>query len=422
MNIETVLAGKKKRFIEKKHIIGLSVLVIIVVGYGLFGGAKNVVDRTEVKRLTVLQGTLPQLVKAYGKLKSKTARVLTASSNGIVEEIIHYPGEAIKGDSVILRLSNPELTLAVNEAMTELSSKEAELEEFELMTKLRELEIDGDIRRQKLDISNARILKQAKQQLVEKGIVPQYEFQVTEAEFNKHKMVMSFLKEKQTRLEQINQRRVAIRKKQIKQLQLKVDVQQERLDNSNLRSGMDGVVQEIAVEVGQSVITGDKLAVVGGEGDLNAEIMIQQREASLVNIGDEVSINTYGSQGTGKIIRIDPVVTDGKVVVEVKLTGELPSNAKPELTVEASINISTLENVTYIKKTKQFAPNSKVDLFVLDNGGETATKKQVHFGEAAGQYIVVQSGLNKNDKIIFVTNKEKSKVLRDINNIRITND
>ena len=422
MNIDTIIEDKKKRSLRPMILGGLGILFFVVFVSIYMGNDTTSIEKSQVMKLTIQQGNLPKVIKAYGKLRSKTSRLLTAASSGTIEEILHYPGEKVNSESIILRLTNAELTLLVNEAKTELDAKASESEEFRLTSKLVEMENRGEIQKLKLEISDKEMMKEAKKHLLEKGIIPQYEYKIAESDLNKNRLILTFLKEKQSQLQLINEKRINIRLKQFKQQEMKLKVQQELLARSNLRAQMDGILQELLVDIGQSVKAGDKLAMVGSTEELIAEISIQQREAGLIEVNDEVIFNTYGSEGTGKVVRIDPVVTDGRVQVEVQLTGKLPKNARPELTVEASITIDTLNDVLYIKQNKTFTPNSKSNLFILDKNGKQADKKLVHFGDEVGGFIIVKRGLKANDKVVILSDVKKLKDIQEYKTVRIGNE
>ncbi|MFT6834082.1 MAG: HlyD family secretion protein [Francisellaceae bacterium] len=422
MNIDTIIEDKKKRSFLPIVFACIGILFFVVFVSIYMGDDVTVIEKSQVMKLTLKQGDLPKIIKAYGKLRSKNSRLLTAASSGTIEEVLQYPGEKVNSDTIILRLTNNELTLLVNEAKTELDAKASETEEFRLLAKLAEMENIGEVQKLKLEISDMEMMKDAKKHLFEKGIVPEYEYKIAESELNKNKLMLTFLKDKISQLEFINGKRLNIRLKQVKQQEMKLKMQQELLTRSNLRAQMDGILQELLVEVGQSVITGDKLAVVGSTKELIAEISIQQREAGLIEVNDEVIFNTYGSEGTGKVVRINPVVNDGRVLVEVQLTGKLPNNARPELTVQASISIDTLNDVLYIKRNDFFTPNSKLNLFILDKTGKQAHKKLVHFGEEVGDFIIVKRGLKANDKIVILSDIKKLKDIQKYETLRIDNE
>ena len=168
-----------------------------------------------------------------------------------------------------------------------------------------------------------------------------------------------------------------------------------------VRAGIDGVLQALPVELGQSVSIGHQLALVGGTNDLLAIVQIPQRDVQAMLPEMSVSIDTRGGVAQGKVTRIDPVVKDGNVEVEIELIGPLPKNARPSLKVEAKVNLGRLENALYIKSPVNSSANSRLKIFKVDAEESSAQVTWLEFGVKNGQYIEIKSGAKYGEQFIL---------------------
>lgn len=401
-------------------VVAISVAVALAVTFG--SNSREVVNASQIQTHHVLRDDLPVVVKGYGKLKSKRVRVLTASSAGTVEEVLHRPGERVDETSVVIYLANPELSLKVSEAKTVFESKKLELEEYHLTNQLNEMENQSEISQLKMEIEIQEFNLSAKKELVDKGIIALYEYKLIQSSLAKSKLLLSTLEEKANKLATINSRRYAIKREQLKQHEMNFTVQQQLLGKTRVKAGIDGILQEVVVKAGQSVQVGDKLALVGNRDELIAEISIPQRHVNLIELGDHAVLDTYGSAGKGVVKRIDPVVTDGRVIAEVELTGVMPGNARPELTVEASIAIDKIEDALFVEKSRRFAPNTTQSIFRLSDDGRSASRARVEFGQEYGAYVLIEGGLKENDQLLVMASDKVNNKLKDIDIVGIENE
>ena len=111
-----------------------------------------------------------------------------------------------------------------------------------------------------------------------------------------------------------------------------------------MRAGIDGVLQQVPVEVGQRVAPGTNLARVAQPDRLKAVIRVPETQASDVQIGQLGAASTRATAScTGSVSRVDPAVQNGTVTVDIALTGALPKGARPDLTVDGTIELERLE-------------------------------------------------------------------------------
>jgi HlyD family secretion protein len=190
-------------------------------------------------------------------------------------------------------------------------------------------------------------------------------------------------------------------KAKVEQLRALYELKQAQLERLKVRAGVEGVLQEVPVEVGQQVTMGTILAKVAQPNKLKAELKIPETQAKDVQLGQVASIDTRNGIIPGQVERIDPAVINGTVTVDVKLEGALPLGARPDLSVEGIIEIENLKDVVYVGRPAFGQPNSTVGIFKLDEEGNGASRVQVKLGRSSVNTVEIVEGLKPGDRVVL---------------------
>jgi HlyD family secretion protein len=220
---------------------------------------------------------------------------------------------------------------------------------------------------------------------------------VQEAQLNKR---LKIHKQRVEALKLVNQEAINIQNEQIMQQQGQLDIAQNRQNRLTVKAGFDGVLQRMSVELGQSVTAGQEISLIGSVQDLIALVRVPQSKAQLIFIGQKAIVDTRRDKIVGVVSRIDPVVVENTVEVEIALPDQLPASARPQLSVDAVIITDVLSNITYIERPVNGKANSNSSLFRLDETNNYATRTQVKLGKEAGRYIEIIEGGKVNDTFI----------------------
>ncbi|PCC14206.1 MULTISPECIES: HlyD family secretion protein [unclassified Pseudoalteromonas] len=340
-------------------------------------------------------------VSGYGHLRSGEQKLLTSLSNATVEEIVLKPGALVEPDSVILRLSNPELEQELNTAMQELALRKATLRQLILQHKREVLQEEAGLEeiRAQYATTNARLGAQTK--LLAEGIVSQLDYQETLLKSEQLNKRIDIYQNRLEQLKQVNQEAINIQQELIKQSEGKQQTIQRRFDNLTVRAGMSGVLQKLHIELGQSITAGAKLVLLGSTKDLVALIKVPQAKAEFIAVGQEAIIDTRADKIMGQIKRIDPTVEEGTVTVEAKLIGELPSSARSNLSIDATIVTENIPNTYYVQRPANVSAYSEAVVFLLLEDGQSAQRHTMKFGAASGQYIQLLSPISSNSTVVL---------------------
>ena len=403
MDISITLNNTNKKTINKKRLLLLAsfTLLFIFALFLLYDASTPKVLLHDIRTAQVKQGQFKVKVEGYGRLESKHQRLLTSQSQGIVENILLYPGAKVQADSVILTLLDPVLEQSVTNAKLALARQQAEYKERVISHKSQLLESHAQISLLSSELANSKLHVEAEAQLYKKGIVSTLDYKRTLLDVEQLNQRIEIEKTRLEHLIGMQQEQINIQKDLITQYQTNFESVQKRYQQLNVKAGLNGVLQTLPVEIGQSVNTGTQLASVGSDKQLVAQLSVPHRQADQIGIGMQAVVNTFGSEIQAEVIRIEPIVTDGRVIVELDLLGELPANARPDLTVEGHILVKDIANTLYIEQPSKVDHFQNKKLFKLNNKTLTADLVAVEFGTMSDNQIQVINGANNGDTFII---------------------
>ena len=392
---------KKKRIRRILYGIGfLAVIILITVGVSRLKPAAPSVDRATVWIDTVKRGPMLRQVRGSGTLVPEEIRWIPATTQGRVEKIILRPGANVTPNTVILELSNPDLQQAVKEA--ELAFQSAQAAYLN-----RKTDLESQLLAQQSDLAgvealykNATMTLQANEKLWEDKLISEIQLKQSRSANDELKNRLTI---GQKRLEmQANgiKSQTAPQEADVAQKRAAYELQMRRLDDLKVKAGMTGVLQEVPVERGAQVAPGANLARVADPTNLKAELRIAETQTKDIRVGQYAEVDTRNGVVKGHVARIDPKSTGGTVGVDVILEGELPSGARPDLSVDGTIQLERLDNVIYVGRPAFGQENSTVQLFKLTKDGE-AQRAPVKLGRSSVNQIEIIEGLQPGDQVIL---------------------
>jgi HlyD family secretion protein len=394
---------KRKKKIRLIIYIVAAVVLIPVVSFALsrLKPAAPSVDTGTIWTDTVKRGPMLREVRGLGTLVPETILLIPANTDGRVEKRYILAGTPVKADSAILDLSNPELQQAALDAEYQMKGAQANLEQTKALLQNQLM----DKRTQAASISSAYhtalLDQETNQKLSANGLVSDLIYkksQVAAAELEKQDVLAQ--KEVETFENSIGSQ-VAVQQASLDAKTAMYALKKSQLDQLHVRPGIDGVLQELDVEVGQKVTMGTVLARVAQPSHLKAQLKIAETQAKDISIGQKASVDTHNGIIAGHVIRIDPAVQNGTVTVDVGLDGTLPPGARPDLSVEGTVEIERLADILYVGRPVHGEANSTVGLFKVVDDGKEAARVQVQLGRSSVNTVEIVKGLEVGDKVIL---------------------
>jgi HlyD family secretion protein len=394
------LRRKRIRQIGFGTAAAVAVLLATVALARLEPAAPNVA-RASVWVDTVRQGELVRQVRGPGTLVPREVRWIAAQTDGRVERILVRPGAVVEPDTIIVELSNPDLVQQTEEASFALQAAEAEFIEAELRLRAMQLDQRAAMAVARAEYEGARLQAEAEQSLAERGIVPSIQYRRTELLTEQLKIRLDIEGERLEQFATSMEAQIASQRAQLEQVRNRYQRRLAQVDSLQVRAGIGGVLQQVPVEIGQRVTLGANLARVARPDELMAELRVAETQARDVAIGQSVKVDTRNGIVDGHVVRIDPAVQSGTVQVDVELTGPLPRGARPDLSVDGTIELERLPNVVYTGRPAYGQPNSTISLFKLTDGGRTAVRVPVQLGRSSVNAIEILQGLEPGEQVIL---------------------
>lgn len=400
--MDVVKTGNSPRKLKRSTwlLSGAGIFILAFIAYAKMSNSAVAIDRKDIVLATVQKGELLVQVDGYGILRSNRLRVLTSINEATVKEILLRPGSAVSNDSVIAILENPELEHLVQSAEQDVARAKANLRQLRLSQHLEMLKEEADLADLKAQLETIQFRREAEQKLNTAGVVSQITFQETVANENQLKSRVDVQQKRLIGVRNAFKEGLSIQEDIIAQMTGLLDIARDRRDRLEVRADFVGVVQRLSVEEGQSVASGQEIAMIGSIEELVAVLRVPQSQAHLIQVGQPALIDTRRDKIKGQVTRIDPVVINNTVSVEIALPADLPASARPEQNIEGIIEIERLANVFYMERPAGVRSQGSGMLYQINEGNDSATLKNLEFGFSSGRLIEVKSGASDGDQFI----------------------
>ena len=392
-------AKRKKRILY--GVIGVGALVGITVLLARLKPAAPTVERNLVWIDTVKRGQMLRQVRGLGTLVPEEIRWIAARTQGRVDKIILRPGATVTPDSVILMLANPDVQQAAVAADSQLQAAEAEFANLKVTLQSGVLAAESAAASAKADYEQTRLRAEVNDALFKDGLVSKLDLQLTQVTAAQAATRNAIEQKRFAFAQDSTAPQLAVKQAEVDRLRAQAKLRHDELDALTVRAPMNGVLSALPVEVGAQVQPGTNLARVADPAKLKAEVRVAETQAKDILIGQPAEIDTRNGIVAGRVGRIDPAVQNGTVTVDVFITAELPKGARPDLSVDGTIELERLDNVVYVGRPAFGQEKSQVGIFKLDPEGTYAARTQVKLGRSSVNTIEVVSGLAPGDKVIL---------------------
>jgi HlyD family secretion protein len=397
---------KRKKRIRRTIYISVGLVVVVGIGLGLsrLTPAAPSVDKETAFPDTVKRGSMLRDVRGLGTLVPETIWTVPAATDGRIEKRYLLPGTPVKADTVILDMSNPTLEQQTLDAEYQLKGAQATLEQTKATLQNQLMDKRTTAASISSQYRTAEMQKESNEALGQAGLKDALSVKTSEVQAEELEKQNDLAQKEVATFEASIGAQTAVAQATVDQKQALYNLNKAQLDRLHIKPGVDGVLQELDVDVGQQVPAGTVLLKVAQPTQLKAALQIAETQAKDILIGQKASIDTHNGVIPGHVIRIDPAVLNGTRTVDVKLDGALPPGAVPQLSVEGTIEIERLTDVLYVGRPVHGDENSTVGLFKADGpwtDAKEAKRVQVQLGKASVNYVQVLSGLNVGDTVIL---------------------
>jgi len=380
----------------------LALFACLAVAKGFLGDASYLVEGETLRLGTVRQGEFHVDVRANGILKVEQSHWVASDVAGRVAKVIVKAGDVVEAGAPLVELHSPQLLQDLDQSRWELQVIEAQSLAAIKTLQSQELDLSASVLSAELNYRSTKLRLEAEKELIDKGISTLSPLDYRRVEFS--------VQEQQQRLE-IEQRRLENLRQSIKanknaelarieQLKNRVQRAQQQVDALLVKSPARGVVQKLSAELGQQLSIGSEVARIADHSALIAELDVQELQVQSVQLDQPVVIDTRHNKLNGRVVRVDPAVTNGMVKVSVALSDQLPPEARPDLSIEGTIRTLSLSNALYVERPASAQRFATVSLYRVDSARNQANRQPVRLGQSSADFVQVLEGLQAGDRIV----------------------
>ena len=385
-------------------------MILAGVGVVILGGvsawvmqlepAAPTVDANAAWTGKVVRGPLVREVKGSGTLVPEDIRWITATTSGRVERIVLQAGALVKPDSVIVELTNPDLIQQVNAAQLQWKSAEAALLNRKAQLSTDRLQLDNAVSNSKADLEQRELQYTADLELNKIGLLAALQLKQSQAAVDRAKNTLQLDEKRLAQSKESERSQIAPQETDVAQRKAAYELLARNLGDLKVKAGMNGVLQVVPVERGQQVGPGAQVARVADPARLKATIRVSETQTRDVRLGQSAEVDTRTGKVKGIVARIDPAAQNGTVGVDVTLQGALPPGARPDLSVDGTIELERLENVLKVQRPSFSQDNAPVQLYRVGANGE-AVRVRVQLGVSSVAEVQIIEGLNEGDEVVL---------------------
>ena len=398
--------GARKRKIIRGIIVGVVLLAAIpavTVGLSRLKPAAPGVEMSTLWPDTVKRGPMLRDVRGLGTLVPEETLLIPATTDGRVQRILIRPGTPVQPDSVIMILTSPELDNSLLSAEYALKVAQADYANLKVTLQKNQMDMQATAAQVGADYNTSKLKADRDAALAKEGLFSTVDAKISQVTADELKGRYALEQKRLSINAEADEAQLSAQQVKVEQLQADYNLKKSQVDQLKVKAGVAGMLQQLPtpVEEGQKVTAGTPLAKVSQPSKLKAELKIAETQVKDITIGQPATIDTRNGLIQGHVSRIDPSILNGTVTVDVALTGPLPPAARPDLSVDGTIQLEKLDDVVYVGKPVFGQQDASVQLFKVEPDGKYADKVKVTFGTCSVNTIEVKDGLQVGDKVIL---------------------
>jgi multidrug efflux pump subunit AcrA (membrane-fusion protein) len=396
-----VVREKPRRRHRLLYVGAAAALVGAVTGFMSLHPAAPEVERSTLWIDTVRRGTMVREVRGAGTLVPESQRIVSALTAGRVDRVLVRPGTRVETATLLVEMSNPDVQLQALDAERQVKLAEADLASLRASLETQRLAAVAAVASVHSELREAERAARVAETLAGQGLASTMEIERAQDRAEEVRTRDESERQRLAVLTDALRAQLDLRRLEVERLRAIARFQQERVASMQVRAGAPGVVQELALEPGQWVNPGQLLARVASPERLKAVIRIPETDARDLTLGLTAIVDTHNGTVPAHVSRVDPAVQNGSVAVDLAVDAPLPRGARPDLSVDGTIQIDRIENALYVGRPAQGSSESEVRLFRLDPGGRGATRVPVQLGRGSASTIEIRGGLKEGDRVIL---------------------
>jgi len=394
---------RRKRRVRVALYATVAIVAIAAITFGVarMKPAAPSVERSTALIDTVKRGQMLRQVRGIGTLVPQDIRVIAAATEGRVERVFVQPGTEVTAGTVLIELSNPELQQGTVDIEYQVRAAEADLNNIRARLESERMSQQAAAATVQAEYQQAKLQSDTDEELAKDGLIPAINLKLSRVRVADLANRYSIEKKRLEGTSKSAQAQLASQQARIAQLKAQLQLRQTQVATLRVLAGTNGVLQQMQVVVGQQVQPGTNLARVVEPQNLKAELRVAETQAKDISLGQQASVDTRNGIIPGHVVRIDPASENSTVRIDIALDAALPQGARPDLSVDGTIELERLDNILYVSRPAFGQAQSTIGMFKLEPGGQFAIRTQVKLGRSSVSTIEILEGLQEGDQVIL---------------------
>lgn len=381
-------------------ILVLCACLVVSFGVARLRSASPTVERNSLQVATVESGPMICRVEGLGTLVPEDVRWLSAGTDGRVEQILLRPGAHVRPNTVILELSNPDLDRQITDAELAMKKSEAELANLRVQLQAQLLNEEALEAQLESDATQAKLEADRDESLYKNLLGTAMNAKISRAHADSLATRLQIEKEKLGIAAEAREAQLTAKQAEVSQMQALYALRAEQKESLHVRAGMDGVLEEVSIGIGQQVNPGTILARVANSSRLMARVHVPENKASSIELNQSATVTLQDHTYPAKVAHIDPNVQNGTVSIDLKIIGLQPREARTDLSASGSIEVERIPRTTYVKWPLETHAGAPLSLFRISDNGKEAQRVNVVLGRTSSDCVQIAQGLQPGDHII----------------------
>jgi HlyD family secretion protein len=400
--------ANRRRWMRRIGYTTVAALAVTAATLGLsrLQPAAPSVERSTLVLDKVKRGLMLRQVRGPGKLVPEEILWITVGTQGRVDKLPLLPGVLVKPDTVLVELSNPELVQEALEAAGKASAAAAKVRSEQARLQNELLTMEAGVAKLKADHNEAIVQCEVDEQLFRDELIAERNIKLSRTKVTELGKLIDIDERRLKIFRDSIDAQLATAESEQRQAEALATLKRQQVEALKVRAGVEGVLEQVKVELGQHVVAGISLAKVTNPRKLKAQLKVPETQARDVLIGQRAWIDTRNTVAAGKVVRVDPASEGGAVAVDVAFDGPLPREARPDLGVDGTVELERLEDAVFVNRPVYSQGESTASLFRVDPATGHATRVQVKFGRSSVNTIEVLEGLSVGDEVILSDTRE----------------
>lgn len=394
--------GLKAVFQKKNLPYAFAGLLLVFIVWLVFRDKSSTlrVNSETVVTALVERGEFNDYVRLTGTVQPITTVQLSPLESGVVERIVHEEGTKVKRGDVILEMSNNSLSMQILQSEADLAEKQNILRNTLISMEQERLSLRQEKLQLDLEVSRLQRTYLQNKDLYESDLIAKEDYLQSKENYelaiSKRELILE--RQKQDSLYRSSQ--VEQMEESLKSMELNMKLIRERVDNLKVKAPIDGEVGMLDVVLGQSLSQGMNIGQINDLSAYKVQAQVDEHYIDRVITGLTASFERQDNKFEMTLRKVYPEVRNGQFKADFRFIEEVPENIRSGQTYYLNLQLGQPTDAAIIPRGSFFQKTGGRWIYVVDESGEKAYRREIRIGRQNPQYYEVLEGLNRGERVI----------------------